>query len=99
MEKDKEIIGLAPPQLDGVSGGEGYPEELHVAAPDVPNGGYLALRSSPGEDDGNELAQIQSGNRFYVDVRRTAAAPCLYYFANYNGIHGWVNASLLVLLD
>ena len=86
--------------LENVTGGNGYPQgELHVATPRIQSG-YLAVRSEPAWDDSNEIAQIQMGERFYVDVKKTAnGSGYTFYWANYNGIWGWVNASYVTLLD
>ena len=60
--------------LEKVVGGSGYPQgQLHLAQPKVKAGTYLALRSQPSWDDSNEIAQIYSGTRFYVDKTRTAS--------------------------
>ena len=86
--------------LENVAGGNGYPQgELHLAQPHVQSG-YLALRNAPAWDDRNEIAQIYPGTRFYVDVKRVASGSGYNYFwADYNGLWGWVNASYVTLLD
>ena len=85
--------------LENVAGGYTGPEMWHLAQPKVQSG-YLALRSQPSWNDSNEIAQIYPGSRFYVDTNTTATGSgYMYYFANYNGIRGWVNASYLTLLD
>ena len=87
--------------LEKVVGGSGSPQgQLHLAQPKVTAGTYLALRSQPSWDDSNEIDQIYSGARFYVDKTRTASGSgYTYYRANYNGIWGWVNTSFITLLD
>ena len=87
--------------LENIAGGNGYPQgQLHLATPCVKSGTYLALRSAPCWDDRNEIAQISNGERFYVDVTRVASGSGYnYYWADYNGIWGWVNTSFLTLLD
>lgn len=87
--------------LEKVVGGSGYPQgQLHLSQPKVTAGTYLALRSQPSWDDSNEIAQIYSGTRFYVDITRIASdSGYNYYWANYNGIWGWVNTSFITLLD
>ena len=87
--------------LEEVVGGNGYPQgELHLAQPRVEAGTYLALRSQPSWNDSNEIEQIYPGNRFYVDIKKMGSGSgYTYYWANYNGIWGWVNSSFLTLLD
>ena len=92
---------LTPDLLEKVVGGNGYPQgELHLAQPKVTAGTYLALRCQPSWNDSNEIAQIYSGTRFYVDITRVAyGSGYNYYWADYNGTWGWVNQSFLTLLD
>ena len=99
-EKDN-IEKLTESDLENAAGGNGWPQgELHLAQPEVEGGGYLAVRSYPSWDDSNEIAQIWPGNRFYVDVQKMASGSGYnFYWANYNGIWGWVNAGHLKLLD
>ncbi|MBR2255951.1 MAG: SH3 domain-containing protein [Blautia sp.] len=96
-----EMKNIDNNNLENVTGGNGYPQgELHVAEPNVKAGTYLALRSQPSWNDSNEIAQIYPGNRFYVDVKRTAdGSGYTYFWANYNGTWGWVNTNYLTLLD
>ena len=86
-------------EMNKVAGGyqgEGY---LCLAEPCVEDG-YLALRSQPAWDDSNEICEIYPGATFYVDINNVAyGSGYEYYFANYNGIRGWVNASYVTLLD
>jgi len=83
-----------------VGGGNCHQSNLHLATPRVKSGTYLALRNQPAWDDSNEIAQIYSGTKFYVDITRTASGSgYTYYWANYNGIWGWVNTSFITLLD
>ncbi len=87
--------------LEKVVGGGSCPQSnLHLATPRVESGTYLALRTQPASDDSNEIAQITNGERFYVDVMRIASGSGYnYYWADYNGICGWVNTSFITLLD
>ena len=87
--------------LENVVGGGSCPQSnLHSATPRVESGTYLALRTQPAWDDSNEIAQITNGERFYVDVMRIASGSGYnYYWADYNGIWGWVNTSFITLLD
>ena len=87
--------------LEKVVGGGSCPQgNLHLATPSVKSGTYLALRTQPAWDDSNEIAQITNGERFYVDVMRIASGSGYnYYWADYNGIWGWVNTSFITLLD
>ena len=79
----------------------------HLAVPRVQNGTYLALRSSPAWIDGdvngngsNIIARIYPGTQFSVDLANTAyGTGYTYYFANFNGQGGWVNASYLTVLN
>ena len=94
------MIKLNDMELNNVAGGfqgdEGY---LCLATPCVDNG-YLALRSAPCWDDSNEICQIYPGESFYVDITNVAyGSGYAYYYANYDGIRGWVNTSFVALLD
>ena len=92
---------LSEDLLEKVVGGNGYSQgELHLATPAVKSGTYLALRCQPAWDDSNEIAQISNGERFYVNVKKIASGSGYnYYWADYNGIWGWVNTSFITLLD
>lgn len=86
--------------LESVTGGNGAPgQNLHLAQPHIEKG-YLALRSAPAWSESNEIAQIKSGQRFYVDLNKTATGSgYTFFYANYNGTRGWVNSSYITLLD
>ena len=86
--------------LNNVAGGcqdeGGY---MSTATPCV-DSGYLALRSEPWDDDSNVICQIWPGARFFVDPNNTAfGSGYTYYYANYDGSCGWVNASFVTILD
>ena len=85
--------------LNKVAGGFGGDEYMSLATPCVDQG-YLALRSQPCWDDSNEICQIYPGETFYVDTSNVAyGSGYAYYYANYDGIRGWVNVTFLSLLD
>ena len=81
-------------ELGAIAGGTGAPVDpgwKWVKA--SVNTGYLALRSFPTYDPGNEVVKIVNGTAFQIKPDKTNGD---YVYAYFNGNYGWVNSKYVV---